>query len=118
MTKIALITGGSRGLGRNTALALAAKGKDVIITYHSQKGEAAAEDAEIEKLGRKAHAFQLDSGKIAGFAAFAADLITVLANKCVRQHFDHKNNKTSTGLHKPFAETTVADFDTLLNVLF
>ena len=118
MTKIALITGGSRGLGRNTALALAAKGKDVVITYHSQKGEADAVVAEIEKLGRKAHAFQLDSGKIAGFAAFAANLKKVLADKWGRQSFDHLINNAGTGLHKPFAETTEADFDALMNVHF
>jgi NAD(P)-dependent dehydrogenase (short-subunit alcohol dehydrogenase family) len=118
MTKIALITGGSRGLGRNTALALAAKGKDVVITYHSQKGEADAVVAEIEALGRKAHAFQLDSGKIAGFAAFAANLKKVLADKWGRQSFDHLINNAGTGLHKPFAETTEADFDALMNVHF
>ncbi len=118
MTKIALITGGSRGLGRNTALALAARGEDVVITYHSQKGEADEVVAEIEKLGRKAHAFQLDTGKVAGFAAFATDLKTVLADKWGRQSFDHLVNNAGTGLHKPFAETTEADFDALMNVHF
>lgn len=118
MTKIALITGGSRGLGRNTALALAARGEDVVITYHSQKGEADEVVAEIEKLGRKAHAFQLDTGKVAGFAAFAAELKKVLAVKWGRQNFDHLVNNAGTGLHKPFAETTEADFDALMNVHF
>lgn len=118
MTKIALITGGSRGLGRNTALALAARGEDVVITYHSKKDEADNVVAEIEKLGRKAHAFQLDTGKVAGFVAFAADLKKVLADKWGRQSFDHLINNAGTGLHKPFAETTEADFDALLNVHF
>lgn len=118
MTKIALITGGSRGLGRNTALALASRGEDVIITYHSKKDEADNVVAEIEKLGRKAHAFQLDTGKVAGFVAFAADLKKVLADKWGRQSFDHLINNAGTGLHKPFAETTEADFDALLNVHF
>src|SRR2546421_10992253 len=69
-TKIALVTGASRGLGRNIAIALARKGVDVIGTYHSNKAEA---DAAIEALGRKAVMFQLDTGTTAGFAAFPVD---------------------------------------------
>src|SRR5208282_917640 len=73
-TKIALVTGASRGLGRNIAIALARKGVDVIGTYHSNKAEADASVAAIEALGRKAVMFQLDTGTTAGFAAFAVDL--------------------------------------------
>ena len=62
--KIALVTGASRGLGRNTAVALARKGIDVIGTYHSSKAEADAAVAQIAALGRKALMFQLDSGKV------------------------------------------------------
>jgi len=69
--KIAVITGASRGLGRNTAIALARKGVDVVGTYHSNKAEAAATASAIEDLGRKAVMFQLDTGNTACFAGFA-----------------------------------------------
>jgi NAD(P)-dependent dehydrogenase (short-subunit alcohol dehydrogenase family) len=73
-TKIALVTGASRGLGRNIAIALARRGVDVIGTYHSNKAEADASVAAVEALGRKAVMFQLDTGTTPGFAAFAVDL--------------------------------------------
>jgi NAD(P)-dependent dehydrogenase (short-subunit alcohol dehydrogenase family) len=66
---VALVTGASRGLGRNTAIALARKGIDVIGTYHSNKAEAAATASAIEALGRKAVMFQLDAGTAAIIAA-------------------------------------------------
>src|SRR5579871_4296959 len=77
--KIALVTGASRGLGRNTAIALAAKGVDVIGTYLSNKAEAEATAAAIRAHGRKALMFRLDTGEVSGFAAFAADLKAALA---------------------------------------
>ena len=68
--KIALITGGSRGLGRNTAINLARNGTDVILTYHSNKKEADSAVAEIVALGRKAVAIQLDTGHVGAFENF------------------------------------------------
>jgi len=65
--KIALITGGSRGLGRNTAESLARKGIDTVITYHSHADEARAVTAAVEAVGRKAVALQLDTGAVATF---------------------------------------------------
>jgi NAD(P)-dependent dehydrogenase (short-subunit alcohol dehydrogenase family) len=118
MTKTALITGGSRGLGRNTALALAAKGVDVVFTYHSKKADAEAVAAEITALGRKAAYFQLDTGKVAGFAAFATALKAELQKSFGRETFDFLVNNAGTGLQKPFAETTEADFDMLMNIHF
>jgi NAD(P)-dependent dehydrogenase (short-subunit alcohol dehydrogenase family) len=118
MTKIALITGGSRGLGRNTALALARKGVDVIFTWHSNRTEAEAVAAEIAKLGRKSAHFQLDTGKVSGFAAFAADLKKTLKESFGRESFDYLVNNAGTGLHRPFAQTTEAEFDSLMNVHF
>src|SRR5271156_1190199 len=73
-TKIALVTGASRGLGRNIAIALARKGTDVICTYHSNQAAPDASVAAIEALGRKALMLQLDTGTTAGLAAFALDL--------------------------------------------
>src|ERR1700760_3971197 len=68
--KIALVTGGSRGLGKNMAISLAKKGINVILTYHSKKNEAEAVAAEIEKLGAKAAALQLDTADVKGFDQF------------------------------------------------
>jgi NAD(P)-dependent dehydrogenase (short-subunit alcohol dehydrogenase family) len=71
MTTITLVTGASRGLGRNTALSIARHGGDVVITYRSQAEEAQAVVAEIVGMGRKAIAFQLDTGDVAAFLSFA-----------------------------------------------
>ncbi|MDR3467625.1 MAG: SDR family oxidoreductase [Xanthobacteraceae bacterium] len=115
-TKIALITGVSRGLGRNMAIALARKGVDVIGTYHSNKAEAAATVAAIEALGRKAVMFQLDTGNVASFAAFAVDLKQGLAATWGRSSFDHLVNNAGIGIGAPFSETTESDFDRLMNI--
>ena len=75
--RIVLVTGGSRGLGRDMALQLAAKGFDVVITYHSKKEEAATVVDEIKSLGRKAHALQLDVALSNSFDTFVTDLKAV-----------------------------------------
>jgi NAD(P)-dependent dehydrogenase (short-subunit alcohol dehydrogenase family) len=118
MTKIALITGASRGLGRNTALALARKGVDIVFTYHSKKDEADAVSAEIARLGRKSVHFQLDAGNVANFAAFAANLKAVLKETWSRENFDYLVNNAGVGLHRPFAQTSEAEFDMLMNIHF
>jgi len=115
-SKIAIITGASRGLGRNTAFALAKKGVDVIFTYHSKKEEADTVVAEITALGRKAVSFQLDTGKTAGFAAFGEAVKAELKKTWGRESFDYLVNNAGIGLHKPFAETTEEDFDLLMNI--
>jgi len=115
-TKIALVTGASRGLGRNMAIALARRGVEVIGTYHSNKAEADASVAAIEALGRKAVMFQLDTGTTAGFAAFAVDLSQALAATWNRATFDYLVNNAGIGINAPFAETTEADFDRLMNI--
>jgi NAD(P)-dependent dehydrogenase (short-subunit alcohol dehydrogenase family) len=114
--KISLVTGASRGLGRNMAIALARKGVDVIGTYHSNKAEADASVAAIEALGRKAMMFQLDTGTTTGFAAFAVDLRQALAATWNRATFDYLVNNAGIGINAPFAETTEADFDRLMNI--
>jgi NAD(P)-dependent dehydrogenase (short-subunit alcohol dehydrogenase family) len=116
MSKIALITGASRGLGRNTALALARKGVDVVITYRSRRDEADATVAAIEQLGRKAVAFQLDTGKVADFAAFTTVLKDELKSRWGRENFDYLVNNAGIGLHASFAETSEAQFDSLMNI--
>ncbi|ARS50030.1 3-oxoacyl-ACP reductase [Ectopseudomonas mendocina] len=118
MTKIAIVTGSSRGLGRNTALNIARQGSDVIVTYHSQADAALALVAEIEALGRKAVALQLDVGDVSTFAAFAETLRGVLAQTWQRNRFDHLVNNAGHGDMATIAETTEAQFDALVNVHF
>lgn len=116
--KIALITGASRGLGRNAALHLARAGTDVVLTYHSNRTEAEAAVAEVEALGRKAAALQLDTGEVASFPGFIAALRGVLNDVWSRETINILVNNAGVGLHKSFAETTEAEFDTLMNVHF
>ena len=116
MTKITLITGSSRGLGRNTALSVARRGGDVVLTYQSRAEDAQAVVAEIEALGRKAVALQLDTGKVADFPDFAARLRTVLDETFGRESFDHLVNNAGHGDHASIAETTEAQFDRLVDV--
>lgn len=116
--KIALITGGSRGLGRNTAVHLARSGVDVVLTYHSSKAEADAAVDEIRALGREAAALQLDTGDVATFDVFAASLRETLKSTFGREAIDYLVNNAGIGLHVPFAEATEADFDRLTNIHF
>jgi NAD(P)-dependent dehydrogenase (short-subunit alcohol dehydrogenase family) len=115
---IAIITGGSRGLGKSTAMKLAEQGTDVILTYRSGHDEALAVVAAIEKLGRKAVALPLDVGKSASFDAFAAKVRDVLSKTWQRESFDFLVNNAGNGLQASIAETTEADFDDLVNVHF
>ena len=114
--KIALITGASRGLGRNTAVHLARKGVDVILTYHHQKASADEVVAEIEALGQKAFALQLDVSDSRSFADFGARVKALLQDKWQRDSFDFLVNNAGVGIHASFAETTEAQFDQLVNI--
>ena len=115
-TRIALITGGSRGLGRNAALKLAARGVDLILTYKSNEAEACSVVREIEKMGRRAMALQLDVGDSKSFVAFAEHVRKVLAGTWQRERFDYLVNNAGVGAHASFAETTEEQFDLLANV--
>ena len=115
-TPIALITGGSRGLGRNAALHVARAGTDVILTYRSQAAEAQAVVAEIEALGRRALALPLDVADSRSFAAFAQQVQAALAQHWQRERFDFLVNNAGIGIHASFMETTEAQFDELVNI--
>lgn len=118
MTTIALVTGSSRGLGRNTALAIARGGGDVVVTYHSRSEDANKVVAEIQAMGRTAVALQLDTGKVAGFGDFAARLRTVLGDTWHRNTFDHLINNAGHGDYALIADTSEAQFDALIDVHF
>jgi len=118
MSKIALVTGASRGLGRNTALSIARKGGDVILTYQSRADEAQAVVADIRAMGRQALAFQLDSGSVAAFGPFAERLRTALRETWQRDTFDHLVNNAGHGDYALIEQTTEAQFDRLVDVHF
>lgn len=118
-SKIALVTGGSRGLGKNMALSLAKKGIDVILTYHSQQADAQATVAEIEALGRKAAALQLNAGALGSFDAFYKQVTAALHATFGTDHFDFLVNNAGAGLDAvTIADTTEAQFDEMLNLHF
>lgn len=116
MNKIALVTGGSRGLGKNTVLALAKQGVDVVLTYQSKQADAEATVAEVKALGAKAAALQLDVGNSKSFSEFAQQLASVLDAQWQRKDFDFLINNAGIGANAPFAETTEEQFDLLMNI--
>lgn len=113
--KIALITGGSRGLGENTALHLAKNNIDTIITYHSQADKAEKVVQKIKEIGGNAVALQLDVEKSDSFDGFSKELKKALKKNWQRENFDFLVNNAGYGVYKPFVETTEADFDSLMN---
>jgi NAD(P)-dependent dehydrogenase (short-subunit alcohol dehydrogenase family) len=117
LAKIALVTGGSRGLGKNTALKVAEHGSDVILTYRSSRAEADEVVRQIERLGRRALALALDVEKIASFDGFVILVRDALKN-WQSEHFDFLVNNAGIGIHASFAETTEAQFDQLVNIHF
>jgi len=114
--KIALVTGGSRGLGRNMAINIAKKGIDVVLTYNSNKEEADKVVAEIEAAGAKAVALQLNAGSTNTFDTFFSQLKAALKETFDADNFDFLINNAGTALYAPFAETTEEQFDTALNI--
>lgn len=114
--KIALVTGGSRGLGRASALHLARAGVDVVVTYRSDQVEADKTVAAIAELGRRGAALRLDTGDVAGFDAFAARLGALLRDTWGRTTFDYLHNNAGHGVSATLAETTERDFDDLVAV--
>lgn len=115
--KTAIITGGSRGLGRNTAVNLARRRVDIIFTYHSNAAEAQSLVREAETMGVKAVAVQLDTSDVKAFDGFVREVGKTLRG-WGRERFDYLVNNAGTSLHKPFEQTTEAEFDQIVNVHF
>ena len=116
--KIALVTGGSRGLGKNMAISLAKNSINVVLTYNSQKDEAESVVAEIENTGQKAAALQLNTGNVKSFDTFFGQLKSTLKDTFGAEHFDFLINNAGMGLYGSLAEMKEEDFDALVNVHF
>jgi NAD(P)-dependent dehydrogenase (short-subunit alcohol dehydrogenase family) len=116
--KIALITGGSRGLGKNAAIRLAEKGIDVIVTYVSKEVEAGEVVNELKTVGVNAATLRLDVSDIATFDSFSNELSQILQEQFQAERFDFLVNNAGTGATIPFMNVTQENFDTLMNVHF
>ncbi len=116
--KIALVTGASRGLGKNTALALAKKGVGVIVTYRSNEAEANNVVSAIAEMGSKAVALPLDMSDTKTFDRFVEQFAQALQTTWQTEQFDFLVNNAGIGINRSFAETSEADFDQLMNIQF
>lgn len=116
MNKIALVTGGSRGLGKDMALRIADKGLDVVVTYVGNKEKAVETVREIEQKGQRAFALQLDTAKTETFDSFIHELKTVLNEKRGSENIDFLINNAGIGIGNPITATTEEQFDTLSNI--
>jgi len=114
--KIALVTGGSRGLGKDMALQLAHKGFDVVITYHSKKSEATNVESEIKAMGRRAYALQLDVALSNTFDSFVSNLKSILKSEFQAAKIDALVNNAGVGAHANFTDTTPEQFDSMVNI--
>ena len=116
--KIGLITGGSRGLGKNTALSMAKNGIDIILTYNAQKDAADAVVDGIQAMGREAVALNLDVGNVKTFSKFSEQVRTALSKNWQRDSFDFLINNAGHGDYALIEQTTEEQFDGLVNVHF
>jgi NAD(P)-dependent dehydrogenase (short-subunit alcohol dehydrogenase family) len=114
--KIALVTGGSRGLGKDMALQLADKGFNVAITYHSQQGEAEKVVAAIKAKGKKAFALQLDVADSKTFDGFVSSFRSNLQSEFGATNFDALVNNAGIGAHADISNTTEDQFDSMVNI--
>ena len=114
-SRIILITGGSRGLGRNAALHLARQGADILLTYVANVGEAETAVRDIQKLGRRARALRLDVGNSSTFEGFAGEVRSAL-QAWGAERLQALVNNAGIGIHAAFEDTTEEQFDRLMAV--
>lgn len=117
-TKIALVTGGSRGLGKDMAISIAAKGMDVILTYRNNETEARNTVLAIEKLGQKAASIHLDMSDFNSLGNFVKEMSATLQSVWNRSSFDFLVNNAGMGATVPFEQVTEELFNEFLNVHF
>lgn len=117
-TKIALVTGGNRGLGKNSALKIAQKGLDVIITYRSNQEEAEAVVGEIKSMGRNAAAFRLDTKDRKSFNAFIEKITSYLEETTGSPNIDYLINNAGTALYSPITDVTEEQMDDMVDIHF
>ena len=118
MNKIALVTGGSRSIGRDIALKLARNGADVVITYNTNADKALMVVSEIEQLGQQAVALQLDTSKPDTISTFVETFISTIKSRWNASKFDFLVNNAGIGATIAIADVTNADFDRMVNVHF
>lgn len=116
--KIALVTGGSRGLGKDSALQLAKRGFDIILTYQTKKELADEVVTTVEGLGQKAVALSLDIASIAGFEQFAAAVQNILNTQFAGAKLDALVNNAGIGINQSFETTTEETLDAMTNIHF
>jgi len=118
MNKIALVTGGSRGLGKDMALSLAKKNIDVILTYNNNQTAAEEVVKMIEDSGSKAVTLKLDVGDIKSFDTFLGQVTEVLQSKWQTSTFDFLINNAGIGGTISIANMTEEIFDNFVNIHF
>lgn len=116
-TRIAIVTGGSRGLGRDTVLSLARRGVDSIFTYHANRAAAEEVAGRVADIGRKAVALQLDAGNVRTFDAFVRGVRDALP-ELGAERFDYLVNNAGTSNQMSFEQTTEEELDRLYNIHF
>lgn len=116
--KIALVTGGSRGLGKDMSIALAKKGVDIIFTYHSNEAAANETASEITSLGRQVKAMQLDTRNINLFNGFAGELRSYLSTTYGVEHLDYLVNNAGTALYAPVTDVAESAVDEIFDIHF
>ncbi|WP_322101873.1 SDR family NAD(P)-dependent oxidoreductase [Paraburkholderia sp. J41] len=115
--KVAVVTGGSRGLGRSTVLNLAKRGVSSIFTYHSAEDEARSVTALVKDAGATAVSLQLDTGDVSSLAGFVERLKTALV-KLGAEGIDYLVNNAGISNHTTFLEVTEEELDKLYDVNF
>jgi NAD(P)-dependent dehydrogenase (short-subunit alcohol dehydrogenase family) len=116
-SKVAIVTGGTRGLGRSTVLSLARRGVDSIFTYMSNQAEAEKVVGLVAKAGRKAISLRLDAGNVHSFDPFV-QMVRQSLTELNAERFDYLVNNAGTALHKPFDQTTEQELDQVYNIHF